>query len=60
MTEDQTTALREKLLAHRARLLEHAVQQADVDPHSWGWPRMVANVQLALQAPEEATGRAAP
>ena len=57
MTEDQTTSLREKLLAHRARLLDHAVQQADTDPNSWGWIRMLGDVQAALQALEEATGK---
>jgi hypothetical protein len=55
MTENEATVLREKLLAHRARLLDHAVQQADVDPHSWGWLHMLGDVQLALQAVEEET-----
>ena len=53
MTKDQEAALREKLLAHRARLLDHAVQQAEVDPNSWGWLRMLADTQLALNALEE-------
>jgi hypothetical protein len=57
MTEEQALARRESLLAHRDRLLEHAVQQAEVDPHSLGWLRMVADVQLAFQALEEATGQ---
>ncbi len=47
MTEDQATSLREKLLAHRARLLDHAVQQVDADPPEWGWIRMLGDVQLA-------------
>ena len=55
MTEDQETALREKLLSHRARLLDHAVQQVEADPHSWGWLRMLADVQAALAALEEET-----
>ncbi len=55
MIEGQAIALREKLLAHRARLLDHAVRQAEADPHSWGWLSMVADVQAALTALEEAT-----
>ena len=57
MTKDQATALREKLLAHRARMLDHAVQQVEADPNSWSWLRMVADVQSALTAVEEATGK---
>ncbi len=53
MTEGQAIALRERLLAHRARLLDHAAQQAEADPYSWGWLHMVADVQAALQALEE-------
>ena len=53
MTEDQATALRAQLLAHRARLLEHAAQQVNVDPHSWSWLRMLGDVQSALTALEE-------
>ena len=60
MTENQATSLCAQLLAHRARLLEHAVQQADVNPHSWGWLRMVADVQTALQALDEVTGKTTP
>ena len=60
MTETQATSLREKLLAHRARLLDHAVQQSDADPHSWGWLRMLGDVQAALTALEAATGETAP
>ena len=60
MTKDQLTALRAELLTLRARLLDHAAQQADVDPHSWGWLHMVADVQLALQALDEAPGRPSP
>ena len=60
MTEKQATSLREKLLAHRARLLEHAAQQVDVDPLSLGWLRMVADVQAALAAIEAATEQPAP
>ena len=60
MTEDREKALRERLLAHRARLLEHAAQQADVDSHSWGWLRMLGDVQAALMAIEEATGEPTP
>ena len=59
MTENQLMALRAQLLDHRARLLDHAVQQAGADPHSWGWLRMLGDVQLALHALEEATGRPA-
>ena len=55
MTKDQATVLREKLLAHRDRLLEHAIQQAEADPHSLGWLRMVADVQAALRALEKVT-----
>ncbi len=60
MTEDQAIALRDKLLAHRARLLDHAAQQADVDPHSWGWLHMLGDVQLAITALEAATGETTP
>ena len=60
MTENQLTALRENLIAHRTRLLDHAVQQADVDPNSWGWLNMLGNVQLALAALEETTGKPTP
>lgn len=55
MTENQLVALREKLLAHRDRLLDHAVQQAEADPPSWDWLNMLGNVQAALAALEEAT-----
>jgi len=55
MTEGQAIALREKLLARRVRLLDFAAQQAEADPNSLGWLRMVADVQSALQAVEEAT-----
>lgn len=55
MTEDQATALREKLLARRARLLDHAVQQVDADPNSFGWLSMLGDVQAALTAIEEET-----
>ena len=55
MTENQAMALRAILLAHRARLLDHAVQQLDADPHSWGWLRMLDDVQAALVAVEEET-----
>ena len=54
MTETQATSLREKLLAHRTRLFDHATQQAEADPHSWGWLRMLADVQTALTAIDEA------
>ena len=60
MTKNQATLLREKLLAHRARLLEHAFQQVDADPLSWGWLHMVADVQAALQALDEAPGHPSP
>ncbi len=53
MTEDQATSLREKLLALRVRLLDHAVRQPEVDPLSSGWLSMVANVQAVLKAIEE-------
>ena len=56
MTKDQATALRAQLLAHRARLLDHAVQQLDVDPNSWAWLRMLGDLQAALMALEGATG----
>ena len=60
MTEDQATALRKRLLAHRARLLDHAVQQVDADPNSWSWLRMVADVQAVITALGEMTGDPAP
>ncbi len=60
ITAAEAEALRDKLLTHRARLLDHAAQQVDADPNSLGWLRMVADVQLALHALEEATGRPAP
>ena len=60
MTENQATSLREKLLAHRARLLNHAAQQNDAGPLSWGWLRMLGDVQLALAALEEAAGKPTP
>ena len=60
MTKDQLTALRAELLTLCARLLDHAAQQADVDPHSWGWLHMVGDVQLALQALDEAPGCPSP
>jgi len=46
MTEEQALALRESLLAHRARLLEHADQQVDVDvdPHSLGWLNLLPDM----------------
>ena len=55
MTENEATVLREKLLAHRARLLDHADQQVNADPHTRGWLRMLGDVQLALTALEEET-----
>jgi len=54
MTKDQATALREKLLARRARLLDHAVQQVEAVPPSWDWLRMLGDVQAALTAVEAA------
>ncbi len=60
MTKDQATSLREKLLALRTRLLDHAAQEVDVNSYALGWLRMVADVQLALHALEEATGRPTP
>ena len=60
MTKDQATALREKLLARRARLLDHAVQQVEADPHSWGWLHMLGDVQCAIMALDETTGDPAP
>ncbi len=53
MTENQFTAIREKLLAHRARLLNFAVRQVDADPLSWGWLRMLGDVQSAITALDE-------
>ena len=53
-------ALREKLLAHRARLLDHAAQQAEADPNSWDWLNMLGDAQSALMALEEATGKTTP
>ena len=55
MTEGQAIALREKLLARRTRLLDHAAQQAEADPASWGWLRMLGDVQAALTALKEET-----
>jgi hypothetical protein len=60
MTEDQATALRKRLLAHRARLLDHAVQQVEAVPPSWDWLSMLGNVQSALMALDETTGEPAP
>ncbi len=57
MTADQATALREKLLAMRTQLLDYATQQAEVNPPSPGWLSMVADVQAALKAVEEAAGQ---
>ena len=57
MAENQATSLREKLLAHRDRLLDHAAQQAEADPHSLSWLRMLGDVQSALTALEEALGK---
>ena len=51
MTENEAT-VREKLLA---RLLDHADQQVDADPHIRGWLRMLGDVQRALTALEEET-----
>ena len=48
-------ALRERLLAHRAWLLDFAAQQSKADPHSWGWLSMLGDVQAALKAVEEET-----
>ncbi len=55
MTKDQATALRARLLAHRDRLLDHAAQQINADPNSWGWLRMLADVPAAITAVEEET-----
>ena len=55
MTKDQATALRAQLLAHRVRLLDHAALQAEADNLSLDWLHMVADVQAALTAVEEAT-----
>ena len=60
MTENQLSAFREKLLVHRARVLDPAAQQAEADPNSWAWLHMVADIQLALMALEAATGKPAP
>ncbi len=60
MTENQAMALRAKLLAHRAQLLDFAVQQAEACPNSWGWLRMPGDVQSAITALEAATGEFAP
>ena len=60
MTEDQAQVLRAQLLAHRARLLDHAVRQIEADPPSWDWLSMLGNVQAALTAVDEATGKPAP
>ncbi len=60
MTEGQAIALREKLLARRVRLLDFAAQQAEADPNSWGWLRMVADVQAAITALGETTGKPTP
>ncbi len=60
MNENQLTALREKLLSHRARLLDHAAQQSDADPNSWGWLRMLGDVQSAITALEAAMGEPSP
>ena len=54
-TKDQAISLREKLVARRTRLLDHAAQQAETDPASWGWLSMLGDVQAALKAVEEET-----
>ncbi len=60
ITLAEAQVLRDKLLAHRAQLLVHAVRQVEADPHSLGWLRMVADVQSAITALEVATGKPAP
>ncbi len=53
-------ALRENLLARRSRLLDFAAQQSDADPNSWGWLRMLGDVQSAITALDETTGEPTP
>ncbi len=60
MIEGQAIALREKLLARRIRLLDFAAQQSDADPNSWGWLRMLGDVQSAITALDETTGETTP
>ncbi len=60
MTKDQAASLREKLLARRARLLDHAVRQVEATAPSWDWLHMVADVQTALTAVEEETEEPTP
>ena len=60
MIEGQAIALREKLLARRIRLLDFAAQQSDADPNSWGWLRMLGDVQSAITALEAAMGEPSP
>jgi hypothetical protein len=60
MIERQAIALREKLRAHRSRLLDHAAQQVEANPPSWDWLRMLGDVQVALTALEEEAGKPAP
>ena len=59
-TAAEAWVLREKLLARRVRLLDFAAQQVEADPASWGWLRMLADTQLALQALEAVTGKPTP
>ena len=51
MTENQAKALREKLLAHRARLLDLAVRQVETDPTSLGWLRSMRATLLPSARP---------
>jgi len=60
MTEGQAIALREKLLARRTRLLDFVAQQNDTDPNSWGWLRMLGDVQSVITALDETTGEPTP
>ena len=60
MTKDQLTALRAELLTLRARLLDHAAQQVETAPHSWGCLHMLGDVQLAIMALDETTGEPTP
>ena len=60
MTENGAIVLREKLLAHRARLLSFAAQQIEADPHSLDWLHMLGDVQCAIMALDETTGEPTP
>ena len=54
MTGPQLMELRERLLTTRAKLLDYVADKADADMVEPGWLNMIAGVQAALQAVDEA------